>query len=113
MYNFNTIYNMADKIRKGSDLYQEALIWMGYRYAIGLTEGIRKQADQSTEQYKLFRDIEYDTPEFHSLSLEISKYLKRKKIKDVIDLRNRLQESDLIWYSTHYGIHRHSTYSLS
>ena len=73
MYHFNTIYSMADKIRKGSDLYQEALIWMGYRYAIGLTEGIRKQADQSIEQYKLFRDIEYDTPEFHSLSLEISK----------------------------------------
>lgn len=109
MYNLNTIYSMADKIRKGSDLYQEALIWMGYRYAIGLTEGIRMQADQGIEQYKLFREIEYDTPEFHALASEISEYLKRKKIKDVIDLRNRLLESDLIWYSTHYGIHRHST----
>ena len=25
--------------KKGNELYQEALIWMGYRYAIGLTEG--------------------------------------------------------------------------
>ena len=50
---------MVNRIRKDSGLYQEALIWMGYRYAIGLTEGIRRQADQSIEQYKLFRDIEY------------------------------------------------------
>lgn len=25
------------KIRKSDDFYQEALVWMGYRYAIGLT----------------------------------------------------------------------------
>ena len=94
---------MGKKIRKGSDLYQEALIWMGYRYAIGLTE-----SSKAVEKYKLFRDIEYDTPEFHVLAGEITNYLRRKKVKEVVDLRNRLQESDLIWYSAHYGINRHS-----
>ena len=48
---------------KGNQLYQEALIWMGYRYAIGLTE-----ESKAIQQYKLFRDIEYDTPEFHALA---------------------------------------------
>ena len=95
---------MAERVKKDSDLYQEALIWMGYRYAIGLTE-----SSDAIKQYKLFRDIEYDTPEFHALATEIFNYLKRKKIKDVVDLRNNLQESDLIWYSAHYGINRHSS----
>ena len=49
--------------KKGNELYQEALIWMGYRYAIGLTEG-----NKAIQQYKLFRDIKYDTPEFHEIS---------------------------------------------
>ena len=94
---------MANKIKKGSSLYQEALVWMGYRYAIGLTE-----SSDAIKQYKLFRDIEYDTPEFHALASEITNYLRRKKIKDVVDLRDNLQESELIWYSAHYGIKRHS-----
>lgn len=94
---------MVNKIKKSDDLYHEALIWMGYRYAIGLTE-----SSKAVKQYQLFRDIEYDTQEFHALAAEIANYLKRKKIKDVVDLRDRLQESDLIWYSAHYGINRHS-----
>ena len=48
---------------KGNQLYQEALIWMGYRYAIGLTEG-----SKAIQKYKQFRDIEYGTPEFHALA---------------------------------------------
>ena len=98
---------MSNKIKKNDRLYQDALIWMGYRYAIGFTE-----TGEAVTQYKLFRDIEYDTPEFHALAAEISNYLRRKKIKDVVDLRNRLQESDLIWYSFHYAIGRH-TYAAS
>ena len=98
---------MSNKIKKNDRLYQDALIWMGYRYAIGLTE-----TGEAVKQYKLFRDIEYDTSEFHALAAEISNYLRRKKIKDVVDLRNRLQESDLIWYSFHYAIGRH-TYAAS
>ena len=31
---------MASKIKKDSDFYQESLIWMGYRYAIGLAGAI-------------------------------------------------------------------------
>ena len=38
MVSFKTYYSMANKIEKNDDLYREALIWMGYRYAIGLTE---------------------------------------------------------------------------
>ena len=53
---------MSNKIKKNDRLYQDALIWMGYRYAIGLTE-----TGEAVKQYKLFRDIEYDTPEFHAL----------------------------------------------
>lgn len=95
---------MTNKIKKDSGLYQEALIWMGYRYAIGLTE-----SSDAIKQYKLFRDIEYNTLEFHALAAEITNYLKRKKIKDMVDLRDNLQESDLIWYSAHYSINRHSS----
>ena len=93
--------------KKGNELYQEALIWMGYRYAIGLTEG-----SKAIQEYKQFRDIEYDTPEFHALAAEVSNYLRRKKIKDVVDLRNRLVENDLQWYSAHYALGRHSYASL-
>ena len=93
--------------KKGSELYQEALIWMGYRYAIGLTEG-----SKAIQKYKQFRDIEYDTPEFHALAAEISNYLRRKKIKDVVELRNRLVENDLQWYSVHYALGRHSYASV-
>jgi hypothetical protein len=84
---------------KGNQLYQEALIWMGYRYAIGLTE-----ESKAIQQYKLFRDIEYDTPEFHALAEEISNYLRRKKIKDIVDLRDRLVENDMQWFSVHYAL---------
>ena len=59
--------------KKENELYKEALIWMGYRYAIGLTE-----ESKAIQQYKQFRDIEYNTPEFHALAAEISDYLRRK-----------------------------------
>lgn len=62
---------MVNKIKKSDDLYHEALIWMGYRYAIGLTE-----SSKAVKQYQLFRDIEYDTQEFHALAAEIANYLK-------------------------------------
>ena len=93
--------------KKENELYKEALIWMGYRYAIGLTE-----ESKAIQQYKQFRDIEYNTPEFHALAAEISDYLRRKKIKDVVDLRNRLVESDLQWFSAHYALGRHSYATL-
>lgn len=34
--------------------------------------------------------MEYDTPEFHQLADEIAQYLKRKKIKDIVDLQKNI-----------------------
>lgn len=95
---------MTNKIKKTDNFYQESLIWMGYRYAIGLTDKSRKLL----EQFKVYRDIEYDSPAFHELAAEIANYLKRKKIKDVVDLSNRWMESDMMWYSIHYALGRKS-----
>lgn len=92
------------KIRKSDDFYQEALIWMGYRYAIGLTNFGREREGQLMESLKAFQGIEYDTPEFHAMAEEIAKYLKRKKIKDVVDLSNQWMERDMMWYSVHYSV---------
>ena len=80
---------MGKRIRKSDDFYQEALIWMGYRYAIGLTNFGREREGQLMESLKAFQGVEYDTPEFHALAEEIAKYLQRKKIKDVVDLSNQ------------------------
>ncbi|MCR5574567.1 MAG: hypothetical protein K6F78_07075 [Bacteroidaceae bacterium] len=96
----------TNRIKKTDDFYQESLIWMGYRYAIGLTDGNSKRGKELLERFKVYRDIEYDTPAFHALAAEIANYLKRKKIKDVVDLSNRWMEGDMMWYSMHYGIGR-------
>lgn len=99
---------MTNKIKKTDNFYQESLIWMGYRYAIGLTDKSSKSGKKILEQFKVYRDIEYDTPEFHALAAEIANYLKRKKIKDVVDLSNRWMEGDMMWYSIHYALGRKS-----
>ena len=70
---------MTNKIKKTDNFYQESLIWMGYRYAIGLTDKNSKSGRKILEQFKVYRDIEYDTPAFHELAAEIANYLKRKK----------------------------------
>ena len=98
---------MKIDIKKKEKYYQDALIWMGYRFAIGLSES-NSNGKRAIEQLKVFRDIEFDTPEFHALATEFAQFLERKKIKDVMDLRQKMLESDLIWYSAHYGIGRHS-----
>lgn len=99
---------MTSKIKKDSAFYQESLIWMGYRYAIGLTGTNNQKADELLKNNQLFRDIEYDTPEFHALAAEFANYLKRKKIKDVMDLSKRWMEGDMMWYSVHYGVGSHT-----
>ena len=99
---------MTNKIKKTDGFYQESLIWMGYRCAIGLTEKNSKSGRKLLEQFKVYRDIEYDSPAFHELAAEIANYLSRKKIKDVIDLSNRWMESDMMWYSIHYALGRRS-----
>lgn len=99
---------MAKRIRKSDDFYQESLIWMGYRFAIGISNCGSERCRELVESLKAFQGIEYDTPEFHTLAEEIAKYLKRKKIRDVVDLSNRWMERDLIWYSVHYSVGSHS-----
>lgn len=96
------------KIRKSDDFYQEALVWMGYRYAIGLTGRSSEKCKELVNSLKQFSGIEYDTPEFHALAAEIANYLKRKKIKDVVDLSNRWMERDMMWYAYHYAEGSHS-----
>ena len=95
---------MTNRIKKTDNFYQESLIWMGYRYAIGLTDKNSESDREIQKQFKVYRDIEYNTPAFHELAAEIANYLKRKKIKDVVDLSNRWMESDMMWYSIHYAL---------
>ena len=99
---------MANRIKKDSDFYQESLIWMGYRYAIGLAGTKSEKGRELLDNFWQFRDIEYDTPEFHALAAEIAKYLKRKKINDVTELSKRWMEGDMMWYSMHYALGRQS-----
>ena len=99
---------MAERIKKKDSFYQEALIWMGYRYAIKLAGVESNRVKEQVNSYKMFNDIEYDTPAFHALAAEITNYLKRKKIKDVVDLSNQWMERDMMWYSTHYAVGSHS-----
>ena len=85
---------MVSKIKKDSGFYQESLVWMGYRYAIGLAGAKSERGREILDSLGQFRDIEYDTPEFHAFAAEIANYLKRKKIKDVTDLSKRWMEGE-------------------
>ena len=100
--------NMKVELRKTDRLYAEFITYMSYRYAIGLTTYQSKYHDKQLEQYRLFEQIEFDTPEFHALAGEIAQYLKRKKIKTIADLRDREIAQQLTWFSYHYAMHRHS-----
>ena len=40
---------------------------MSHRYAIGITEYLSRSGQSEAERYRLFRDIEFDTEEFHAL----------------------------------------------
>ena len=48
-------YCMTKRIRKSDDFYQEALIWMGYRYAIGLTNFGRERRTADGESQSVSR----------------------------------------------------------
>ena len=99
---------MAKKIKKNDDLYLDALSWMAYRYAIGITEYPKRGGQSEAERYRMFRDIEFDTQEFHALAGAFIDFLKRKKITDIVQLRDRYRENDLIWLSRNYAMGRHS-----
>ncbi len=99
---------MTKRIKKDSYLYREALAWMSWRYAIGITENAGIRAQSEAERYQMFRDIEFGSEEFHALVAAFAEFLKRKKITDIIGLRDRYRESDLIWLSRNYAMGRHS-----
>lgn len=61
----NTV--VFSKVRGVDYLYREALSWMSHRYAIGITEYLSRSGQSEAERYRLFRDIEFDTEEFHAL----------------------------------------------
>ena len=89
-------------------MYIEALSWMSYRYAIGITDYPQRNGLSSAERYRLFRDIEFNTEEFHALASAFNDFLKRKKITDIVALRDKYRENDLIWLSRNYAMGRHS-----
>lgn len=99
---------MAKRIKRDDDMYKESLSWMSYRYAIGITEYAGRSSQSDAERYRMFRDIEFDTEEFHALAAAFTDFLKRKKIKDIVRLRDRYRENDLIWLSRNYAMGRHS-----
>ena len=95
-------------MKKDDPMYREALSWMSYRYAIGITESQSRNGLSKVERYKMFRDIEFDTEEFHALAAAFMDFLERKKIKDLVQLRDKYRECDLIWLSRNYAMGRHS-----
>ena len=99
---------MAKHIKKDDYLYKEALAWMSWRYAIGMTEHVGRNGQSEAERYRMFRDIEFDTEEFHALVAAFTDFLKRKKITDIVQLRDKYREADLIWLSRNYAMGRHS-----
>ena len=55
---------MKIELRKTDHLYGEFITYMYYRYAIGLTAGKSERRGRHFEQYRLFEQIAFDTPEF-------------------------------------------------
>lgn len=81
---------------------------MSYRYAMGMTDYVSRKGYSELERYRQFMDIEFGSYEFRALENAFCAFLKRKKIKDVITLKETYLEQDLIWLSKNYAMGRHS-----
>lgn len=99
---------MNKPVTKKDGLYKEALAWMSYRYAMGMTDYVSRKGYSELERYRQFMDIEFGSYEFRALVNAFCAFLKRKKIKDVITLKETYLEQDLIWLSKNYAMGRHS-----
>ena len=89
---------MAKKKNDTMGMYDEDLMWMSYRYAIGL---------KPETENDLF-NLDFDTPEYHALVAEFREFLKKKKIKNIPDLLAKDKKDDLIYLSYHYSLGRHT-----
>lgn len=99
---------MSKRIGREDGFYKDALAWMGYRYAMGMTDYVGEKGYSELERYRQFMDIEFGSEEFRALVGAFCDFLKRKKIKDVVDLKERYLEQNLIWLSKNYAMGRHS-----
>ena len=99
---------MNKPITKSDGLYKEALAWMSYRYAMGMTDYVGRKSYSELERYRQFMDIEFGSDEFRALVNAFCDFLKRKKIKDIFALKEQYLEQDLIWLSKNYAMGRHS-----
>lgn len=95
-------------VTKKESLFKEALVWMSYRYAMGMTDYVGRKGYSELERYRQFMDIEFGSDEFRALVNAFCDFLKRKKITDVITLKENYLEQDLIWLSKNYAMGRHS-----
>ena len=48
---------MNKPITKKDNLYKEALAWMSYRYAMGMTDYVGRKGYSELERYRQFMDI--------------------------------------------------------
>ena len=99
---------MGKRIGRNDGFYKEALAWMGYRYAMGMTDYVGEKGYSELERYRQFMDIDFGSEEFRALVGAFCDFLRRRKIKDVIDLKDRYLEQNLIWLSKNYAMGRHS-----
>ena len=58
---------MNKPITKSDGLYKEALAWMSYRYAMGMTDYVGRKGYSELERYRQFMDIEFGSDEFRAL----------------------------------------------
>ena len=84
--NFAKNTTMTKRIKRDDPMYIEALSWMSYRYAIGVTEYPKRNGLSDVERYRMFRDIEFNTEDFQAVAAAFTDFLKRKKITDIVTL---------------------------
>ena len=58
---------MNKPVTKKDGLYKEALAWMSYRYAMGMTDYVSRKGYSELERYRQFMDIEFGSYEFRAL----------------------------------------------
>ena len=61
---------------KEKDLYDEDLVWMSYRYAIGLKP-------ESEDDYF---NVDFNSTEYHALVSEFREFLRKKKVRNISDI---------------------------